>query len=716
MKRKLMIFALLIAVFAIFLAVGVSADTIYRDGEGNELFSFKMNENSIIAEYNGEFPKYDSHGNALTWYVVQTAQEGENTVKTVNCVLTTDENYFSISNGVYSYKTSTVTNLNVVSVCFPNDAGITKLNIANAGYRLGNMYTYNPNGSEILFCYLPNTLTELPERIVQASKALICDMPSDMPITKISYVAFHSSKCLREINIPSTVTEIMGMGERTGSAFYDCTSLKKVTFGENSQLVKIGTQAFYKCGIEQMVLPDSVTTIESHAFSYTKLVNSPFTENSQCQFLGGRAFSDIPTLENIIIPSSLTKADILGDLNYGPFAESGNSEKTVVVFAKGDNIQLLPSFFGKIKAKTVILPEGPTEVPSYYFTDAIVGEIVLSNTIETVKERAIQGTTVGVFRFGANFKYFSNSKADNHSFSNGTKGLSAFYIPKTFYQEAPDTVYQVSYAFACGSSGNIKFYYTGSQADLAIALENFKTATKAADDNNWKFTGATQISYLDYIANEESYQNGNYIIYDYNNCDAFYDSVHLEDGNPCVINCDRCGAYGEAEKNPQHNISLKITYESYTSNGYKTVGCINDGCKDNVVEELLPLVTSKGYSQDTTSKAIVLDMSFNREAILEYENYLGEKISFGVVASLKHEDSQPLSSDGSERNGAVKVDFTDAKYSIFQLKITNLSDANKQLHCSGYMLVGNNITYINGKEASSTAVTLTYNNYTGKEE
>ena len=64
-----------------------------------------------------------------------------------------------------------------------------------------------------------------------------------------------------------------------------------------------------------------------------------------------------------------------------------------------------------------------------------------------------------------------------------------------------------------------------TQEQLANAITNFK-AGKSSGTNNWKFTGATQISYADYIASPDTYNDKCYIIYDYNQCDAFFGGNH----------------------------------------------------------------------------------------------------------------------------------------------------------------------------------------------
>ena len=169
-----------------------------------------------------------------------------------------------------------------------------------------------------------------------------------------------------------------------------------------------------------------------------------------------------------------------------------------------------------------------------------------------------------------------------------------------------------------------------------------------------------------------------------------------------------------AEKNPQHNISVSIVYGAYTAKGQKITGCTNEGCKNNTKEALPELVTSKGYSQDSKSNAIVFGVSFNQAAIKEYESYLGTSFKYGLVAAVVNDDCQPLNNDGTAKNEkTVYVDFTNADFVLFQLKITNIEDKDALLHCCGYMVMNETVTYINGDTESDKAIKVSYNNYTG---
>ncbi|MBR2025336.1 MAG: leucine-rich repeat domain-containing protein, partial [Clostridia bacterium] len=482
---------------------------------------------------------------------------------------------------------------------------------------------------------LPTTLTSLPERLGQGSKILICDIPSNIPATSISRVFFHDAKCLRKINIPSTVTKIDGKSANDGAAFYQCQSLEEVTFGENSQLTEIGSLAFHKTAIKSVTIPDTVVTIGQHAFSYTKIVNSPFTEKSQLTTIGGRAFSNISTLKTFIVPSGIIKADILGSNDYGPLAESTIE---LVTFGNYCEITTLPSsFFGRAIIDTIILPEGPTNIPDRYFISATLKDVAFSDTIETAEERVFQSATVEVIRLGANFKCFINSVKDNLSFTNAAKEIKEIYIPASFYAVSPSEEYQVSYAFDCGSANNIKFFYTGTLEQLTTSIDNFKNFTISATDHNWKFLSATQISYTDYISNPDSYNDKNYIIYDYNYCQAFYQ------GN--------------------HENETTVVYEDFMLSGTKTTVCSN--CKKTEYETTDPLFTTKGFSvPEKGGDGIAIGYTINKDAIDEYTNVTGKTLKYGVFATLydKIANNEAVNQDGTSSDNVISVDVTKDGY------------------------------------------------------
>ena len=687
MKKKFLFTMLMSALFVLVLALGISASTIYKDADGNELFRFEADESGIITEYEGEFPKTDSEGNALTWYVTETATEGEDTVKTVASFNTLDEAYMTLdASGKYSYKSGTgATNLTIVAANFPHDSGITKLNLANGGYRKGNMYTYTPDGSEILFVYLPNTLTELPERIGQASKILICDIPMEAQIPSISHVAFHQSKCLREINIPATVTVIGGKSPNDGAAFYMCDSLKRVNIAENSQLTTIGNYAFHKnISLEYIRISDSVTSIGTHAFSYTALVESPFGVGSRCETLGGRAFSDIKTLKSFIVPATLNSVGIFGSNDYGPISDC---VVELVTFGNAAPItELSPSFFGRATIEKIILPNGPTSIPVRYFVSANLKDVCMSDTIKTIAEFAFESATVEVIRLGANFEYFTNDSGVNQRMTNAVKGLKAIYIPASFYAEKPETVYQVAYALNAGGSNSVDFFYTGTLSQLEAAIINFKEGTTEATLGNSAFLNATLVSYEEYALDPDAYDAGNYLVYGYNRCNAFCEPFYNDD-------MERTEA---------------IVYESYLEKGVLAGLC--PICSSPLQGEEVPaLFTSMGISAKTFGDDIGLVQGYyvNRAAILEYRKYAPD-FDFGVLAYANILGTECAPKPGDDKVVDVVLDNMANDY--IEVKVTGIPAdfLNTPIVFCIYATDGGKLYYLDNGTTSETVVGTSY--------
>ena len=88
------------------------------------------------------------------------------------------------------------------------------------------------------------------------------------------------------------------------AAFYECTKLETISFGEN--IKTIGEQAFQGCSsLTKVTIPDSVTSIGEEAFyECTKLETISFGENIET--IGRWAFTGCSALTNVTIPKNVT--------------------------------------------------------------------------------------------------------------------------------------------------------------------------------------------------------------------------------------------------------------------------------------------------------------------------------------------------------------------------------------------------------------------------
>ena len=198
-------------------------------------------------------------------------------------------------------------------------------------------------------------------------------------------------------------------------------------------------------------------------------------------------------------------------------------------------------------------------------------------------------------------------------------------------------------------------------------------------------------------------------------CDFYAEHISYSEINACVGYCEICTLY-DALPNPEHVMAEEYQYENgYTSVGNKHEYCSNEGCAHTVDTELPALFTSKGYSKDTTSSAIVLDIKVDNDAVVAYEQYLKSineesAILYGIVVAVQATDDKPLNDDATAKNGALVIKFNENNYSNIQIKITGIDESNYEtgVYCSGYMYVNNKVTYINGATTGDTATKVTY--------
>lgn len=517
-------------------------------------------------------------------------------------------------------------------------------------------------------------------------------------------------------NTVHTVASLKTLGEAGNineSGVYSFTSpvtnknTVSVNYPDNKGITSIPAFGAYGTRSKNNILfaycPNTLTVFPESLFQETPVLVAEIDDETPVTYVPHKLFHEARNVKTINIPASV-----------------------VTICAQGSNQG--SAFYNTLSLQTVTFAPNSslTRIQAFAFESSNIEEIQFPDSLVAVNQNLFRGCkNLKVLRFGANFKYFENvdingnPTTSHQSLTHTATSIQEIYLPASFYLTQPDVNYRVSYAF--DGASNAKFFFTGTREQLDTSIANFKNEgwTTGATDHNYILNAYNDnkiVTWSEYSQNKDSYQ-GRYIITDYSQCDAFYKGVHIEDNNACVVNCDRCKTYGVAEKNPVHNISVAIVYQSYMEAGQKITGCTNEGCKNNTTESIAALVISKGYSQDTKSTAIVLGISFNHDAIEEYATHLGKSVEYGLIASSACENNKPINRDGSlVSSNAVIAKFTGTDYILSQLKITNIKDTSKLLHCCGYVMMGEEITYINGKSASSTAIKVSYDNYLGVTE
>lgn len=223
------------------------------------------------------------------------------------------------------------------------------------------------------------------------------------PVVKIGTKAFRSNTRVTSVVMPNTIVEI---GD---SAFYNCSSLEKITLSEN--LKDIGVAAFQSCRLlTEIEIPSSVNTIPDNAFTYCYNLKKVILPTSVTT-IGESSFSDC---------KALTDIDISNIINFSSYAFNACEALEEVSF--NENVKLIPThtfencinlkninfsnnnnietisaraFSGCSSLKNVIIPEGVTLIDTNAFSNCTnLENITLPLTITDLDYTAFANTKV----------------------------------------------------------------------------------------------------------------------------------------------------------------------------------------------------------------------------------------------------------------------------------------------------------------------------------
>ena len=222
----------------------------------------------------------------------------------------------------------------------------------------------------------------------------------DYSVTAIDQEAFRNCNALTSVSIPATVTAI---GEL---AFAGCTALDSVDISDLSVWCSIDffstssnpcyrAHHLYLNGIEivDLVIPDSVSTISSYAFTGCSSINSVSIPSTVMR-IGLSAFSCC---------SSLSVIDVAGD---NPNYDSRDSCNAIIERATGKLIAgcqntVIPNtvtairdwaFYACTGLTSIVIPNSVTEIgyESFYGCSSLAG-VNISNSVRTIGYQAFYG-------------------------------------------------------------------------------------------------------------------------------------------------------------------------------------------------------------------------------------------------------------------------------------------------------------------------------------
>lgn len=242
---------------------------------------------------------------------------------------------------------------------------------------------------------------------------------------------------LKEIHIPSSVTTL-----RDG-AFDGCTSLEKVTFGEDSALTALGAHSFRNThalteiklpaylesmganifensGLTSISFPETLTAISTGAFkgceglteinipatvmdvndeAFMNCVNvQTLTIAEGVETLGASAFGNCNKVAEIVVPVSVTRmggnpfADCTGVTNFS--LASGNENFLIDQFGVlyDANVRTIIFYPPYLTAETYELPSTVYEIASSAFAGSQMTHFVIPDTIKVVPAGCFKGS------------------------------------------------------------------------------------------------------------------------------------------------------------------------------------------------------------------------------------------------------------------------------------------------------------------------------------
>lgn len=253
---------------------------------------------------------------------------------------------------------------------------------------------YSIADSETKTIYLPDSLTAENFSCQGASNLCEIRLPAGMHTLRDGM--FDGCTWLETLNMPQGVTEI---GKRT---FGGCKSLDVEL---PPQLERIGDKAFYRSGIKNAILPDTVRSIGSGAFEQTRSMVSatlPTTITAVpermfyasyvervslpvgLQSIGKAAFFNCMHLTDLQLPEGLITIE-----------DSAFSGCTVLkeLTLPGSLKHVGEKVFGGSNIEIVHVEEGITELAPVMFADCPLTQVDLPNTLTTIQDAAFYNCT-----------------------------------------------------------------------------------------------------------------------------------------------------------------------------------------------------------------------------------------------------------------------------------------------------------------------------------
>ena len=140
----------------------------------------------------------------------------------------------------------------------------------------------------------------LTSYVATSSDATKVEVPSEIDGMKVIGLegTFYENQTIETVVLPE------GIRYLGRNAFYDCETLSEINFPNS--LEEIGTYCFYNTGFTEVVLPDTIKTLDGYAFSNCKRLIRLDLRKTNIKWSFG-CFEDCVNLTEIMLPESMER-------------------------------------------------------------------------------------------------------------------------------------------------------------------------------------------------------------------------------------------------------------------------------------------------------------------------------------------------------------------------------------------------------------------------
>ncbi len=421
-----------------------------------------------------------------------------------------------------------------------------------------------------------------------------------------------------------------------------------------------------KSNILFLTLPNTLTALPGRIAQATAIIDCTIDDSAPIQSYGVTVFYTAKNLRSVDIPAAVTVLRSNGHSNDGfPFYQCVSLVD--VHFAPDSQLETIQQ--------------------NSFNSCTALKEITIPNSVVNLEQRAFQAcSSLETIRLGANAGKGLNAY-NVQSLLYGCKSLKYVYMSDTMVPTAG------SHLFNDGASGMVIFY-TGDLAQYEALYGTLKTL-----GNNGKFINATPIAW-DNTKDDQYYKdlaatdNKNYVVYDYDRCQAFYNGHQMSGDSTMQFN----------------GYMNDITFASKCKNC--TYTGIDETKTISAIFKYLGYSYTEGKFGGTYSMAQFFGV--NEESLARYEEIIGATLSFGVIAKANVVEAGQAAGAISPSLDGEKVlymDFTNGKNSYFEIKIAGIDAENldtKIVFCA-YVIENGKMFYLNNGETVEELTGESYN-------